>query len=89
MLLLLIIGGIITIVLILSLGPALFSWKDDREQMFNGETIEFRLNNKSHPQLEDLVEVNWELRWQQQYKKVNYNISIIKQQANRKEHLKQ
>eukprot|EP01117_Protostelium_nocturnum_P014823 TRINITY_DN5682_c0_g1_i1.p1 TRINITY_DN5682_c0_g1~~TRINITY_DN5682_c0_g1_i1.p1 ORF type:complete len:514 (+),score=167.70 TRINITY_DN5682_c0_g1_i1:126-1667(+) len=45
-------------------GSACFSWKDDKEQMHNGP-FEFRLNQKNHQHLEQLVEANWEDRWRQ------------------------
>eukprot|EP00698_Gefionella_okellyi_P004160 TRINITY_DN13882_c0_g1_i1.p1 TRINITY_DN13882_c0_g1~~TRINITY_DN13882_c0_g1_i1.p1 ORF type:complete len:628 (+),score=112.34 TRINITY_DN13882_c0_g1_i1:40-1884(+) len=44
-------------------GAALFSWATERDLLENGP-FEFRLNHKLHPQIEHLVETNWEQRWQ-------------------------
>eukprot|EP01084_Bolivina_argentea_P310158 536633_1 len=47
-------------------GAACFNWKMDHDILFgvdDNKEIEFRLNEKSHPQIDDLVEANWELRW--------------------------
>ena len=43
-------------------GPALFSWTDDIDVLKNGP-LTFRINEKIHPQIDDLVEANWEDRW--------------------------
>jgi gamma-glutamylcyclotransferase (GGCT)/AIG2-like uncharacterized protein YtfP len=61
------------------LGPALFSWEDKelRSILENGP-FEFRLNEKLHPHINDLIEINWEYRWKSKvltyldlYKKIN------------------
>ena len=44
-------------------GAACFSWLTERSLLENGP-FEFRLNTKLHQQIEDLVETNWEDRWQ-------------------------
>ena len=43
-------------------GAALFHWKNTKEVLENGP-FEFRLNKTIHPQLDDIVEANWEDRW--------------------------
>eukprot|EP01113_Clastostelium_recurvatum_P000566 TRINITY_DN10257_c0_g1_i3.p1 TRINITY_DN10257_c0_g1~~TRINITY_DN10257_c0_g1_i3.p1 ORF type:complete len:566 (+),score=106.24 TRINITY_DN10257_c0_g1_i3:1-1698(+) len=43
-------------------GTACFSWKNDRELLENGP-LQFRLNTRSHPHIEQLVQANWEDRW--------------------------
>ncbi|PRP85353.1 hypothetical protein PROFUN_07061 [Planoprotostelium fungivorum] len=43
-------------------GAACFSWKDDRNVLENGP-FQFRLNERNHPHLDQLVETNWEDRW--------------------------
>eukprot|EP00727_Mastigamoeba_balamuthi_P005279 m51a1_g1475 hypothetical protein (514) ;mRNA; r:266698-268435 len=45
-------------------GPALFSWKTDGEQLRNGP-LQLRLRSDEYPQLDLLVECNWEDRWAQ------------------------
>eukprot|EP01083_Nonionella_stella_P301093 1031290_1 len=47
-------------------GSACFNWTVDRDLMYGvdpNKEIEFRLKEKLHPQIDDLVEANWELRW--------------------------
>lgn len=43
-------------------GPALFKWSTDREQLEKGP-FEFRLQTELHPNIDDLLEVNWDDRW--------------------------
>jgi hypothetical protein len=45
-------------------GPALFKWDKDGETLRNGP-FSFRLNSFERPSLEEIVETNWELRWEQ------------------------
>lgn len=49
-------------------GAALFHWTETKTQLEDGP-FEFRLNQKSHPQLEQIVESNWEDRWSQHFPK--------------------
>ena len=49
-------------------GAALFSWNETRDILENGP-FEFRFNHYSHPQLDEIVESNWELRWNQKIPK--------------------
>jgi gamma-glutamylcyclotransferase (GGCT)/AIG2-like uncharacterized protein YtfP len=44
-------------------GAALFSWKDDKQVMENGP-LEFRIKTEYHPYIEELVQTNWEDRWE-------------------------
>ena len=44
-------------------GAACFHWKIDHDILYGIDPSEFRLNTKSHPQIDDLVEANWTLRW--------------------------
>ena len=44
-------------------GAACFNWVNDKDVMENGP-LEFRLNINIHPQLEDLIISNWDLRWE-------------------------
>lgn len=47
-------------------GPGCFHWDFDHDVMFGVDPhrpIEFRLNETLHPQIDDLVEANWECRW--------------------------
>lgn len=43
-------------------GPALFKWSTDRALLENGP-FEFRLQTTLHPNIDDLLEVNWDDRW--------------------------
>jgi hypothetical protein len=43
-------------------GPALFKWDNDGELLRNGP-FTFRLNSYHRPHLEEIVETNWEHRW--------------------------
>jgi gamma-glutamylaminecyclotransferase len=45
-------------------GAALFHWVETKDILENGP-LEFRLNQKEHLHLADLVEANWEDRWKQ------------------------
>lgn len=44
-------------------GAALFNWTLDHDQLHNGDTLEFRLKETLRPELDDLLEMNWDLRW--------------------------
>eukprot|EP00462_Mataza_sp_D1_P006260 CAMPEP_0175122826 /NCGR_PEP_ID=MMETSP0087-20121206/1919_1 /TAXON_ID=136419 /ORGANISM="Unknown Unknown, Strain D1" /LENGTH=540 /DNA_ID=CAMNT_0016404481 /DNA_START=30 /DNA_END=1650 /DNA_ORIENTATION=+ len=44
-------------------GPAMFSWVTDIRVLHGEDPFEFRLNNTIRPQIEDLVEAQWEDRW--------------------------
>lgn len=54
-------------------GPALFNWRQDREvffgtfevhfQILENGPFEFRLNEKERPNFDELIESNWETRW--------------------------
>jgi len=48
-------------------GPACFKWHSDGDQLRQGP-FEFRLNDHTHPQLEDIIESNWEYRWRGEVK---------------------
>ncbi|KAL0476368.1 gamma-glutamylcyclotransferase [Acrasis kona] len=43
-------------------GTAMFSWSQDQDQLHNGP-LEFRIKTEMHPYIKELVEVNWEDRW--------------------------
>lgn len=43
-------------------GPAMFKWDKDGDLLRNGP-LTFRLNTTVRPYLEELVQTNWELRW--------------------------
>jgi len=43
-------------------GPSLFSWVFDREIMENGP-FEFRIKDAPYPNIDPIVETNWEARW--------------------------
>jgi len=43
-------------------GSALFRWTTDKHLLANGP-LEFRLNDRTHPQIGELVESNWDERW--------------------------
>lgn len=44
-------------------GAALFNWTLDHQQLHNGDILEFRLKETLRPELDDLLEMNWDLRW--------------------------
>ncbi|KAL0492094.1 hypothetical protein AKO1_015865 [Acrasis kona] len=43
-------------------GTAMFSWSQDQDQLHNGP-LEFRIKTEMHPYIKELVEANWEDRW--------------------------
>src|SRR5690606_22993929 len=45
-------------------GAACFNWSADREVLENGP-LEFRLNTRHPDYLEDIIDINWETRWQE------------------------
>jgi len=45
-------------------GAAMFHWANDRHQLHHGP-LEFRINRTECLQLEQLVEANWDVRWEQ------------------------
>lgn len=47
-------------------GAALFHWKDTKDILENGP-FEFRFNHQTHPQLNEIVQTNWEDRWNQKF----------------------
>jgi hypothetical protein len=44
-------------------GAACFNWSADKEVLENGP-LEFRLNTRLPDYLDDIIEINWEMRWQ-------------------------
>lgn len=47
-------------------GSALFSWERDTDVLHGRKPMEFRIKeamSELHPQIEDLIQVNWEYRW--------------------------
>jgi gamma-glutamylcyclotransferase (GGCT)/AIG2-like uncharacterized protein YtfP len=58
-------------------GAALFNWSRDRQLLENGP-LEFRLNTTYHPQMDQLVEANWEMRWAGQVERYDtfYNRAV-------------
>ena len=43
-------------------GPALFHWKNDKELLENGP-LEFRINTRERPDIDELIQSNWVQRW--------------------------
>lgn len=58
-------------------GPALFHWKNDKEQLRNGP-LEFRLNEVERSDLDQLLESNWELRWETPMETYNVLLNKVK-----------
>lgn len=50
-------------------GAALFSWTSDADVLAGLKPMEFRLKRAEdvHPQIDDLIEINWDMRWKNEF----------------------
>jgi gamma-glutamylcyclotransferase (GGCT)/AIG2-like uncharacterized protein YtfP len=50
-------------------GAALFNWTLDAEVLEGSKPMEFRLKRAEdvHPQIDDLIEINWDMRWRDEF----------------------